>query len=51
MQYFFIATVSTFHRAKSFDVFRWVIATLKKQVTIWKKKVWNTGDESWVEPK
>jgi molybdopterin synthase catalytic subunit len=46
-----IIAVSTGHRAESFEACRWIIDTLKKQVTIWKKEVWSTGDATWVEPK
>jgi molybdopterin synthase catalytic subunit len=45
-----IIAVSTAHRAESFEVCQWIIDTLKKQVTIWKKEVWSTGHETWVEP-
>ena len=44
-----IIAVSTAHRAESFEVSRWVIDTLKKQVTIWKKEIWSTGAGTWVE--
>jgi molybdopterin synthase catalytic subunit len=45
-----IIAVSTAHRGEAFEACRWIIDTLKKQVTIWKKEVWNTGDATWVEP-
>jgi len=46
-----IIAVSTPHRADAFEACRWIIDTLKQQVTIWKKEVWSTGDATWVEPK
>ena len=46
-----IIAISTGHRAESFEACRWIIDTLKKQVTIWKKEVWSTGDATWVEPR
>ena len=45
-----IIAVSTGHRAKAFEACRWIIDTLKQQVTIWKKEIWSTGDATWVEP-
>ena len=45
-----IIAVSTVHRAEAFEASRWIIDTLKKQVTIWKKEIWSTGDATWVEP-
>jgi len=46
-----IIAVSTAHRAESFEACRWLIDTLKKQVTIWKKEIWSSGDGTWVDPK
>jgi molybdopterin synthase catalytic subunit len=46
-----VIAVSTPHRADSFAACRFVIDTLKKEVTIWKKEVWAGGDETWVHPR
>lgn len=43
-----IIAVSSAHRAEAFDACRWIIDTLKAEVTIWKKEVWEGGGESWV---
>ncbi len=45
-----IVAVSTRHRAESFDACRWIINALKAEVAIWKKEVWEDGDETWVHP-
>jgi molybdopterin synthase catalytic subunit len=45
-----LIAVSTPHRAESFDACRWLIDTLKKEATIWKKEVWKDGASSWVHP-
>ena len=42
--------VSTPHRAEAFEACRWIIDTLKKDVAIWKKEVWEDGSGSWVHP-
>ena len=42
--------LSTPHRADSFEACRWIIDTLKKEVTVWKKEVWTDGSQSWVHP-
>jgi molybdopterin synthase catalytic subunit len=41
--------VSTGHRAQAFEACRWIIDTLKAEVAIWKKEVWEDGSMSWVE--
>jgi molybdopterin synthase catalytic subunit len=42
--------VSTPHRAEAFEVCRWLIDTLKAEVAIWKKEVWQDGGGTWVDP-
>jgi len=39
--------ISTPHRAEAFDACRWLIDTLKSEVTIWKKEIWADGNETW----
>jgi molybdopterin synthase catalytic subunit len=43
-----IIAVSCPHRADSFEACRWLIDSLKKDVAIWKKEIWNDGSGSWV---
>lgn len=38
------------HRAEAFDACRWLIDTLKKDVPIWKKDVFEDGYVRWVNP-
>lgn len=45
-----IIAVATPHRADAFDACRWIIDTLKANVPIWKKEVWQDGATSWVNP-
>ncbi|HEY2589054.1 MAG TPA: molybdenum cofactor biosynthesis protein MoaE [Tepidisphaeraceae bacterium] len=45
-----IIAVSCPHRGEAFDACRWLIDTLKAQVPIWKKEVWDGGRERWVHP-
>lgn len=45
-----LIAVSTPHRADAFDACRWLIDTLKREVTIWKKEVWAAGPPTWVHP-
>lgn len=44
-----VIAVSTPHRAESFEACRWLIDTLKIDVPVWKKEVWDDGSGSWVE--
>jgi molybdopterin synthase catalytic subunit len=44
-----VVAVSTPHRAQAFEACRWLIDTLKSEVAIWKKEVWNDGACTWVE--
>lgn len=46
-----IIAVATPHRAEAFEACRWLIDTLKSEVTVWKKEVWGDGSTSWVEGK
>jgi molybdopterin synthase catalytic subunit len=45
-----VIAVSTAHRGESFEACRWIIDTLKAEVAIWKKEVWEGGATSWVHP-
>ena len=45
-----IIGVACGHREESFAVCRWLIDTLKKDVPIWKKEIWQSGESSWVDP-
>ncbi|MGB2987618.1 MAG: molybdenum cofactor biosynthesis protein MoaE [Phycisphaerae bacterium] len=38
------------HRTESFEACRWLIDTLKKEVPIWKKDVFEDGHVRWVQP-
>ncbi len=39
--------VSAAHRADAFEACRWIIDTLKRDVPIWKKEVWQRGEAKW----
>jgi molybdopterin synthase catalytic subunit len=43
-----LIAVSAPHRAEAFDACRWLIDTLKVEVPIWKKEVWDDGSTTWV---
>jgi len=43
-----LIAVSTPHRAEAFESCKFLIDTLKKEVTIWKKEIWSDGTASWV---
>lgn len=43
-----VIAVATPHRAESFEACRWVIDTLKQVVPIWKKEIYDDGEE-WLE--
>jgi molybdopterin synthase catalytic subunit len=45
-----LIAVSCPHRGEAFDACRWLIDTLKAEVPIWKKEVWEGGRERWVHP-
>ena len=38
------------HRGEAFDACRWLIDTLKADVAIWKKEIWQDGSATWVHP-
>lgn len=42
--------VACAHRAEAFEACRWLIDTLKAEVPIWKKDVYEDGFVRWVEP-
>lgn len=43
-----VIAVATPHRKDAFDACRWVIDTLKEVVPIWKKEIYENGEE-WLE--
>jgi molybdopterin synthase catalytic subunit len=43
-----VIAVATPHRAASFEACKWLIDTLKEVVPIWKKEVYENGEE-WLE--
>ena len=45
-----IIAVATPHRGDAFDACRWIIDSLKADLAIWKKEVWEGGATSWVHP-
>ncbi|HEY8668520.1 MAG TPA: GNAT family N-acetyltransferase [Tepidisphaeraceae bacterium] len=45
-----LIAVAAAHRGAAFDACRWLIDTLKAEVAIWKKEVWEGGGETWVHP-
>jgi molybdopterin synthase catalytic subunit len=45
-----VIAVSTPHRAEAFEACRFIIDTLKAEVTIWKKEAWEGGAGTWVHP-
>jgi molybdopterin synthase catalytic subunit len=45
-----IIAVSTPHRADAFEACRFLIDSLKRDVTIWKKEIWSAGPATWVHP-
>jgi molybdopterin synthase catalytic subunit len=45
-----IIGVTSGHRAEAFEACRWLIDTLKREVPIWKKEIWESGESSWVDP-
>ena len=44
-----VIAVATPHRAESFEACRWLIDTLKVDVPVWKREVWDDGSGTWVE--
>lgn len=45
-----VVAVAAAHRAECFDACKWLIDTVKRDVPIWKKDVYEDGTEKWVEP-
>jgi molybdopterin synthase catalytic subunit len=43
-----LVAISSGHRAESFDGGHWLVNEIKKRVPVWKKEVWDTGEE-WIE--
>ena len=43
-----LITVSCGHRAESFEGGHWLVNEVKKNVPVWKKEVWEDGEE-WIE--
>jgi len=43
-----LITVSSGHRAESFEAGHWLVNEIKKRVPVWKKEVWEDGEE-WIE--
>ncbi len=46
-----VIAVSSPHRKEAFEACRFLIDELKRDVAIWKKEVWQTGESTWVEEK
>jgi molybdopterin synthase catalytic subunit len=46
-----LIAISTPHRADAFAACRFLIDTLKAEVTVWKKEVWADGPATWVHPR
>lgn len=45
-----VIALSTPHRAESFDACRFLIDTLKSEVSVWKQEIWADGPATWVDP-
>lgn len=45
-----VIAVSCAHRVEAFESCRWLIDALKRDVPIWKREVWESGESSWVDP-
>lgn len=43
-----LVTISSGHRGESFEAGHWLVNAIKKQVPVWKKEVWEDGEE-WIE--
>lgn len=43
-----LIAVSCGHRAASFEAGHWLVNEIKKKVPVWKKEVWEDGEE-WIE--
>ena len=45
-----LIAVGTPHRGEAFECCRWLIDTLKAELAVWKKEVWETGTPTWARP-
>ena len=45
-----LVAVSAPHRAEAFECCRWLIDTLKAELAVWKREVWERGDATWAAP-
>jgi len=45
-----VIAVTCAHRAEAFESCRWLIDTLKHDVPIWKREIWESGESTWVDP-
>lgn len=45
-----LVAVSAPHRAQAFECCRWLIDTLKAELAVWKKEVWESGEATWARP-
>lgn len=43
-----LVAVSSGHRAESFEAGHWLVNAIKKRAPVWKKEVWEDGEE-WIE--
>lgn len=43
-----LVAVASGHRAESFEAGHWLVNEIKKRVPVWKKEVWEDGEE-WIE--
>lgn len=43
-----LVTISSGHRGESFEAGHWLVNSIKKRVPVWKKEVWEDGEE-WIE--
>jgi molybdopterin synthase catalytic subunit len=45
-----LIAVSTPHRGEAFEACRWLIDTLKADLAVWKKEIWEEGEGTWSPP-
>lgn len=45
-----VIAVTCAHRAEAFEACRGLIDTLKHDVPIWKREIWESGESTWVDP-
>lgn len=43
-----LVAISSGHRAPAFEAGKWLVDSIKQQVPVWKKEVWENG-EAWIE--